>query len=846
MIKLSLASLRSRAAASLATFAAVLLGCSILVACAGLFESAIRLDAPPQRFGAAAVVIAGPVGFHLPDEESETVPYAERIRVDAGLATKIGGVRGVARAIPDVTFPAAVVTGDRRLLGYPVPGHGWESAALTPYALSRGDEPRSSGQVVLDTTLAGRAGKGPGDKIDIVVGGQSRPFTVVGIAQARRQVDASAMFFSTPDVQRFSLSPGRADAIGVIPARGVSVDELARRLAHQLPADTTILTGNDRGTAEFTGIAASQLPLILLSSIFAGLVIVVMALVMSATISLTVRVRLRELALLRASGATAKQVHRMVVVETMVVAVLAALVGLLPGVLLGGLIFSLSVERGLVPPELEFHPSVLAFATGLLVAVLIPWLAAIIAALPAARVRPIQALADAAIPPVTVGPMRRMLAVMLAGATVVLAGTTMFMDPETASAIGGPAVLTGGIAAGLIGPELLNRIVARAAGLIRGTGGLGVMLAVINTRSRAVQFSSVLTPLTLATAIALSNVYAQTTHDDAAVDRQIEQFQTDAVITSDAGGFPAALLERIRKTPGIATASALVSSRGWIEKPYDSRGSDPGTLLGIDAQDKTSILATPVVSGSLRDLTGDVVALPESQAEDLEIKLGDRITVRLGDGTAVEVKVVALLDSPADYGAVVLPAALLAPHTTAGPPSTILVRAASDQDSSALAGLLERATHAWPGIGVGDQGRLSAMFSAQLGVQAWISYLLAVLAIAYAALAAVNTLAVSVLSRRREFAVQRLAGATRRQVRRMLLIEGAIVAAISIVLGTVIAAFTVLPTAVAVGSIVPTGPVWVLLAVIAAIVVIVAPVTLISSRLAMRRGPMEVISSPAG
>ncbi|SEG96170.1 putative ABC transport system permease protein [Nonomuraea solani] len=831
MIRLSLASLRSRAATSLATFAAVLLGCSILIACAALFESAIRLDAPPQRLGGAAVVITGSAGFHLPDEESETVPYAERPRVDAGLAAKVAQVPGVGRAIPDVSFPAAVVAGER-LLGHPLSGHGWESAALTPYVLSGGEEPRTSGQVVLDATLAESAGKRPGDKVDIVVGGQARSFTVAGVARASRQVDAPALFFSTPDVQRFSPDPGKADAIGVISAPGVSAAELARRL----PAGLTILTGNDRGMAEFIGIAASRLPLILLSSIFGGLVIVVMALVVSATISLTVRVRLRELALLRASGATAGQVHRMVVGETMTVSVLAALAGLLPGWLLGRQLFSLSAQRGLVPPELRFHPSVIAFAAGVLVAVAVPWLAAGITALSAARVRPIQALAEAAIPPVTVGPTRRLLALVLGGVTVVLASTTMFMDPETASAVGGPAVLTGGVAVGLIGPELLNRIVAKVS--VRGTGG---MLAVINTRSRAVQFSSVLTPLTLATAIALSNVYAQTTHDDAAVRSQAGQFQTDAVITSQIGGVSAGLLADVRTTPGVAGASALVSSRGWIEKPYDSRGSDPGTLLGIDAAE---FLTAPVVSGSLRDLSGDTAALPATQADDLGIKLGDRITLRLGDGAASEVKVVALLDSPAGYGAVVLPAALLAPHTTAGLPSAILVRAASNPD--ALAATLERATRARPGIDVGDQDGLSAMFSAQLGVQAWISYLLAALAIAYAALAAVNTLAVSVLARRREFAVQRLAGATRRQVRRMLLIEGALVATISIVLGVVIAAFTVLPMAVAVGSILPTGPVWVLLAVIAAVVLIVAPVTLASARLAMRRGPMDVISSPAG
>ncbi|MFI7687664.1 ABC transporter permease [Nonomuraea sp. NPDC049655] len=841
MIRLSLAGLRFRAAQSLATFAAVLLGCSLLIACAGLFESAVRLEASAQRLAGTPVVIAGSAGFHLPDEESETVPYAERPRVDTSLAAQVRGVPGVGRAIPDVSFPAAVVVGDR-LLGTQLTGHGWASAALTPYALIRGAEPRAAGQVVLDAALAGRAGKQPGDTVDVVAGGQSQPFTVTGVARPRHRVDTLAIFFSASDARRFSHRPGTADVIGVLPAPGTSAEDLARRLEGRLPPDLTILTGADRGRAEFPGLAASRLPLILLSSIFGGLVLVVMALVVSATISLSVRGRRRELALLRSAGATPRQVHRMVVAETMIVSVLAALAGTLLGGLLGRSIFELSAQRGVVPPELRFRPSVIAFAAGLLLALLIPWPAAALAALPAARVRPVQALTEAAIPAGAVGPTRRLLAVLLAGATVALAATTMFLDPDTASAVGGPAVLTGGVAVALVGPELLDRLVGRAAPLIRRIGGRGSVLAVINTRVRAVHFASVLTPLVLATAITLSNVYAQTTQDDAAVRRQAEQFQADAVITAETG-VPAALLAQIRRTPGLAGASPLVSSRGWIEKPYDSRGSDPGTLLGIDVQDEAPILAAAVTSGSLRDLTGESAALPAAQAEDLGIRLGDRITVRLGDGTPVEVKVVALLDSSPDHGAVVLPAALLAPHTTAGLPSAILVRAVSGQDT--LVSRLERQTAGRPGLAVGDRSRLSAMFSAELGVQAWISYLLAALAIAYAAVAAVNTMAVSVLSRRREFAAQRLAGSTRRQVRRMLLVEVSVVAAISMAAGVVIAAFTVLPTAVAVGSIVPTGPLWVLPAMIAVIVLIVVPVTLVSSRSAMRRGPVEVIGSPA-
>jgi putative ABC transport system permease protein len=142
---------------------------------------------------------------------------------------------------------------------------------------------------------------------------------------------------------------------------------------------------------------------------------------------------------------------------------------------------------------------------------------------------------------------------------------------------------------------------------------------------------------------------------------------------------------------------------------------------------------------------------------------------------------------------------------------------------------------------VDDGGALRSSFEAGLDIQGWISYLVALLAIAYAAIAAVNTMAVAVLSRRGEFAVQRLAGATRRQVRRMLLAEAAVLAATAVGLGTAIAAFTVLPMAVALGTLIPRGPIWVYPAVVAAAFLIVGPATALTARVATRRRAIDVV-----
>jgi putative ABC transport system permease protein len=846
VLDLALASLRYRAAASLASFVAILIGCGLLIACAGLFETAIVLQAQPQRLAAAPVVVGGSSAFKLPDEESEVVPYAERAGLSADQITKIGAVQGVQRVVPDVSFPAVLLTdGSPRDVGSSVlSGHGWDSAALGGYVLREGDQPQSSGQVVVDAGTAADAGIKAGGKVDLAVDGKKQSFTVSGIAEPGQAVRAPAFFFSGSDARQFSPHQGRSDLVGVLPSEGVDTGELAARIAEQVPG-VSVLTGDERGSAEFLGVDNSRLPLILLAAVFGGMVLVVMALVVSATISLSVQQRRQELALLRATGATPRQVHRMVLAETMAVGAVAALCGVVLGSLLGNLIFDTSVSLGIAPEELVFRQGIIAFAAGVVATLVIVYAAAWFAALAASRARPIQALAEAAIPSAQVHPLRRTGAAVCAIATVLLAGTTMFMPADVASAIGGPAVLTGAIAVALIGPEILAFVADRFGPHIRRAGGRDASLAVINSRVRAVAFAAALTPITLATAVALGNVYSETTAQKAQVAAYVDQLTADVVISAGSGAIPQDEFQQIRSTPGVGTASPLVTSSGWIEQPYDGNGSDPLRLMGVAAEDQGgTVLGTAVTEGSLKDLKGDSVALPQDVADDLEIKIKDKITMRLGDGAQAQVTVVALLDSPSSYASMVLPAELLAAHTTSGLSTQVLVKAAGGQDASDLVSALSDRLKDWPGVSVGDDGALLASFQAGADVEAMINYLLAVLAIAYAAIAAVNTLAVAVLARRREFGAQRLAGADRGQVRRMLFIEGGIVAVVGLVLGIGISLFTVLPMAITTGEIIPSGPLWVFLAVVLAVFLIVWPVTALSARLAMRHSPIEAITLP--
>jgi len=672
---------------------------------------------------------------------------------------------------------------------------------------------------VLDQRLAG--GAKPGDRVSVIVRGVPREYTVAGIAVAQRTVDVPSIFFADSEAEQLAPAP---DAIGVWPAvRGLV-----------LPAGVKAYAGDDRGVAEYRGIATS-LPLIIMSGVFGGMVAVVMALVVSATIGLSVRQRRRELALLRASGATPRQVAKMVIAETMVVGLLGLVLGLLCGRLAGGWIFGLLADGGIVPPQLRFDQGPLPFAAAAVLTFAVLRVTVGIAAGKAAQIRPIQALAEAAVPAVALGRVRILIGLIFAGVTVSIAGSTLFMSPANAAAIGGPAGLTGSIAVAILAPLVIQRaLVPRLTALIekRGTSGI---LAVINLRVRAVQFAAILIPITIATTIALGNIYAQTTQQKAAVEAATGSLAADVVITSSTGGIPAPLTESARSLPGVTAVSELVRSKGWIESPYDaSHTSDAWPLLGLSGP----VYTGKVTKGSLNDLRGSTIALPPGTAKKLKVDVGSELGVRLGDNALVKLKVVALAEGPSGYEPLLLPAELLAAHTTTGLPSMLLIKTS---DKKAVQSLQ------WPGATIGGRELLGEGYDAGLGVDAYIAYLLAGIAVAYTAIASVNTIAVAVLDRRREFGLQRLTGSTRRQVSRMLLLEGLVIAALGLVIGLIAAAFTVLPIAVATrGWPVPSGPPWILLAWIAVVLLLVLPTTAITGRIALRPKPMDALSSPIG
>ncbi|MEU0529322.1 ABC transporter permease [Amycolatopsis tolypomycina] len=812
MFKLALRTLRLRKGGFLATFVAVFFGALVVSACGGLMETGIRSETPVQRLAAAPIVVGGQQALMLPKKDPATLEAGdkrkfenatlpERVRLDAALADRLRAVPGVTDVVGEVSFP--VQLGKTSALG-----HAWDSAVLTPYAL-QGAAPKP-GEVVVDAGL----GLAVGDTLPVAAHGSVGPFRIAGIAQAPHAMRDAAVFFAASDAERLSGHPGHFDTIGVFGGDVAAVTAAVGDAG-------VVATGAERGAFEFPETGKSGENLIVLAAVSGGLSAMVMVFVVAGTLTLSTQQRQRELALLRAVGTTPRQLRRMVLGEALVVGLLAVGAAVALGPVLGEWLFDQLVDHQVVPDVLRFAqgwiPAVVAAGASLLAVVG----ASFVAGRRASRIRPTEALAEAAVERRWLTPIRLITAILcFGGGTALGIVTVAVMTGPVAASTAGPAVMLWAFGLAAISPGVTKLVATLLTWPVHALSGVNGRVALRNTRVGAVRAAGAVTPIMLAVGIATANIYLQTTQEAVSNQAYTEDLRADAVVGSPAGLDPA-VLGRVRATPGVASASEYVTSTVFVERPFDSGQNDDGRpALGVS------------------ELTGNTVEVPST----LGHRVGDTLSLRLGDGTPVDVRVTAVVDQRPGFEKLVLPAGLLAPHTTLGLAPQLLVRAAPGVDTATLTARLREATAGLP-VFVGDRGTLLAAHAKGNEVGAWVNYLLVGMIIAYTVISVVNTLVTATVRRRREFGVQRLSGFTRGQVLRMAGVEGGLIATIAVLLGTLVAAGAIVPFCLVVtGSLLPSGPVTIYLAVLAIAVVLSLGAILVPAWAATRGRAVDATS----
>ncbi|MFB6938169.1 ABC transporter permease [Streptomyces chartreusis] len=775
---LARAAVRFKPASFAGTFVALMMSALIVSACGILLETGVRASVPPERYAKAPVVAAADQYARFVtgsgDSRSESAdPLPDTARVDAALADKVARVSGVQAAVPDFTFP--VRQGDGVLTG-----HGWGSHAFTGAVLTSGDAPRA-GEVVL---AASTEGVDVGDTVTLETAIGRAGFRVSGLAKAGSgdAAEGAVAWFADARSPALAGHPGKADAIAVLAKGGTDADVLAAGVKKALAGSgAEIHTGDGRGAVEDHGLGYAKEMLTGLGGSFGGIAATVAVFTASGTVALSVAQRAREFALLRAVGATPRQIRRAVAAEAVLVAPLAGLVGCLPGIGLAHWWFGQLRDRGAIPDAVELQvswiPLVVAVGSGLLTALAASWAAG----RRPSKIKPGQALAEASVERLRPGVIRILLGLgaLVGGGFLTVVAARSGGDDAANAALG--VVMLFMLAVALLGP-LVARLCAALFGLALSAGDASASLAAANSRTNARRLASAITPIVLAMAFASTLVFMHTSESHVAAQQLRAGVTADHVVT-DPAGLPVDAAARAARTPGVDAAVGLLETQVLV--PVGSGGDrwlQGSSTQGISGSGEqlAKVQDLNVRGGSLDRIGKGRIAIDKTLATSAKVEVGDKLPLYLPDGTRADPEVVAVYGRGLGLAAVSMDRASLAPHVTSPFDSTLLIQGGN---AKALAPLGEVTDASGYVVGQNTDRELNA----------WANYTMAAVLGGFAAVAAANTLVMTVLDRRGELGTLRLIGSTRRQVMRMLRWEGLLVALAGITLGTAIAAATLIP-----------------------------------------------------
>lgn len=783
MLRLAAQMLRFRKGSFVATFVALAAGVMILMTCGLLVESGLRFQGTPQRYAAAVAIVAnrdltvaGPEMFG--ETESTTVLLPEGGRVPDSLVAAISAVPGVAGAVGDHSIAVLPATSS----GAPATGHGWASAALAPYRLVSGTGPRADGEIAVDARLAAGGKLRPGDPATIIVGGTPHTFEVSGVVGAAGP--RAAVFFTDAQAARLDPHPGSFAAIGVLAAPGAdrsAVVAAVRRVAAGASAKTYV--DAERGLVGQPEAAAARELSVQAGGAFGGYAAMIIIFVVAGTVGLSVRHRRRDLALLRAIAATPGQVRLMILGEVGLLSLVAAVVGVPAALAATAWTRDELVTRGFVPDTFVVRGGALSALAVTVAVAAVALVSAWIAGLRTTRIRPTEALGEAAVEPALGGKVRVVFGLVFLGGAVSLIGLTGATGGTTALGAAVSMLYTFVLAVALLAPWINQAAARLLAPLLRTVWGNSGYLAAANLRANARGMVAVLTALVLSVGFGGTVWFLQDN-----LERQTVLQSRDGMLAQHAliggAGLPAGAAAKAREIPGVVAATGV--RRTSVIVPGQLATQAVGAQ-GIDPLGADQTLDLGVRSGSLAELRVSTVAVSTTQASTAGWKLGDDARLLLGDGTPVTLRIVAIYDRGWGFGDVTLDSETLAGHTATGLDDRLLIRTAPGADvGRSLAALAK----AYPASTVVGARQLTGELAADVAISAWLNKLLIAVLVGYAVLAAANTLIMAALARRRELSLLRLVGVTRGQVKRMVHAEQAGLLGVALAIGTAIAAVT--------------------------------------------------------
>ena len=600
-----------------------------------------------------------------------------------------------------------------------------------------------------------------------------------------------------------------------------------------------MLTGDHRRDAEpdpdadLFAVAASLL------GTTSGLAGFVSIFVVASTFAYAVAARRREFGLLRTAGATPRQIRRLVLGEALAVGILASAAGGALGIVIAPPFARWLARSGIAPPDFTAHiivwPVAVAFAVGLVIALLGAWLAA----RRAGRVRPAEALREAAVDRRAMTVSRWVIGVAAIGGSVALAGIFATAHSADAASLILLVAMLLVLGCAMLAPVLIRPLVWLLTVPLAATPGATGMLARGSAVTAVRRTAATVAPILLTVGFAGSMLAGVDTFNRTEQSAAADRITAPAIVTPRGGapGLTDPAVAAIAAAPGVAAAVPVTDTTVYVRS-----GGDPADWTGqyVSGPGIARVLRLPVVAGSLADLTGaGTVAVPAGSW-----RLGQTATMWLADSTPVRLRVVAVFADQIDLEqTVLLPAALRAGHTSVPMASTVYLSLSPGARLAAI-----RAAAAGGGIVGPASAYLTAANAENDRINRLATIAILGMALAYTAIAIANTLVMATGDRVRELATLRLSGATPGQVLRLIGVEACLVSGIGTLLAAAVTAATVIGLRHGLLGLAPSVRVvipWLPLAGIAlACLVIAVAASVVPAALVLRRRPAELAAVP--
>ena len=707
-------------------------------------------------------------------------------RFDESVATDVAAVDGVAEIEPGLSAFESIYTIDAegeivRPQGPPVLTFSWAGPGeLSSFKLIDGSAPTGQ-QIAIDTAQAEQGGFDVGDTIDVVTPSGIQQFELSGTIEFG---SPGAMFvvMELSTLQSVLDQPGRIDGIVVGAADGVAADVLVERIQAAVPADIEVVsatTAEEETQAEF-GEFITIFGNILLG--FALVTLFVSIFIIYNTFAILVSQRKKQMGLLRAIGASGSQVRTMVLLESLVVGIVASIVGLFAGIgVAAGLKWIFSQGGGAFPDgplEIQTRTIIVVMVVGVFVTVV----SAIAPAFRASRISPLEALQD------TGASERSMKFRIITGSLVLVPGVILLglgLLGTSGSTTGVLTLLGLGSVLTFIGVAMLSALFAgRVASLIgapvqatRGTmGRIARDNASRNPQRTAATATALMIGLALITGVSVLASSIIATFNDLLEDA----LTADVFIFEEAQGLPFSAtlvdsLDAIDETGPVA---------GFIELDAALRGEIVG-VSAFDGDVGAEIISIAVVDGVDRVGPGEVL-VEDEKAEELALSVGDSLTLAFEDGEDETLTVVGVFEpSSILEGQLFIDRSTASEHLTVDGVGFVGLKYADGIDGETGRPAVDAVASEFPQLAVQDNSEFQEGLEDQIGQILIIVNALLGLCLIIAFFGIINTMALSVLERTREIGLLRAVGMTRNQLRSSVRWEAVIVGIFGALLGVI-------------------------------------------------------------